>query len=296
MNKLFKYALTNKYSNGGGIDIKADAPLPCLFLLLAGALEIEYSFSGEAISSKVNYFYEDLRIEDEASTSEPHTLISDDIDHDTLIKYLNSYKNSHYSFFSNLLDEVSYCMFLMHKERHTNAFIHLYRALEAISFAFPAIYIASSNDFAGSYKFFQDFFKESGSDAGELAFFRQFVKKVLDGDPVLETSIDFQIDCESTEVCESVLSEVRRVTEKSIKANVDLPSSSVSVKFEDVCPFVITLRNRYFHNSSSGIKNMQIGKLIDPDILYKAIVGKSLYCVATILSVIIRKQIQMLRV
>ena len=54
-------------------------------------------------------------------------------------------------FYENFLYELS--SFFIHKKQksHTAAFIHLYRSLEYISYAFPMIYASRANDFAKTF-------------------------------------------------------------------------------------------------------------------------------------------------
>jgi hypothetical protein len=294
MTKLFKYSLSKRANISEGSNVNVDAPLPCLVLLLSGLVDAEH-FSGQRLTSTTNYFYQDLRDSTISTYSELSKLIAEDLEIKDFNFYLTKHKHSHFNFFKPLLDEIAFCLFLMESDKFTSAFIHLYRSLEAISFAFPAIYIASSNDFSKSYKYFQDFFKENGTDAGELAFFRSFVSKALNGDPVVDSTIDYNFTVDSDEISNSIISEIIRTMDSKIVLDYDQASKCLSVKFSDVCPFIISLRNRYFHNSNSGIKNMQIDKIIDPEILFKAVTKKSIFCVATILIIIIQNQMKMLR-
>ena len=118
--------------------------------------------------------------------------ISDEISSDDLVKALSnrrlSYKNS--GFYIELYNELASMHIAYMEGEFFKSFIHIYRILERISYAFPMIYARKSSDFSKSYGLLKSFLETK--DTGELGFFKNALSVIYKDDDTLD--ITFEID------------------------------------------------------------------------------------------------------
>ncbi|HJD05151.1 MAG TPA: hypothetical protein H9921_11100 [Candidatus Mediterraneibacter caccogallinarum] len=152
-------------------------------------------------------------------------------------QYLIVNRKNHYVY-RQLLSELT--MALIRKENSPiESFVHIYRALEFMSYSFPLIYASKSMDYTGSYNHLKDFM--SGESSGELKFFKRFLK-VLFKDNLI---YDYEFDAFFLNGTEQLIeTEFQHV----IKANYYLfDGNTMKIKFANVIDLVITIRNHFFH-------------------------------------------------
>lgn len=152
-------------------------------------------------------------------------------------QYLIVNRKNHYVY-RQLLSELT--MALIRKENSPiESFVHIYRALEFMSYSFPLIYASKSMDYTGSYNHLKDFM--SGESSGELKFFKRFLK-VLFKDNLI---YDYEFDAFFLNGTEQLIeTEFQYV----IKANYYLfDGNTMKIKFANVIDLVITIRNHFFH-------------------------------------------------
>ena len=141
--------------------------------------------------------------------------------------------------YKKLLNELTLYFFNENKSS-VAAFVHLYRALELISYSFPLIYASNSVDYTGTYTKLQKFF---GKDAvGELGFMRVFIDTIYDSDPILEYNFEISIDAS---IFDYVKSDLEKIFKSDIPYNFE--NGNFNIQFKHFIIAFITIRNRYFH-------------------------------------------------
>lgn len=177
--------------------------------------------------------------------------------------------------YKQLLNEVSF--YFIHKDSPITAFVHLYRALEMISYSFPLIYTANALDYTGSYKDLQNFFK--GEKTGELGFMKRFILELYKGNPILDTMLDISLLTDNYD-------EIIRELTLSFSGQAEFTNYNevIRVKFKDFVGFFITIRNRYFHFLiGQGQKNI-LSLNYDAEDLFRAVNPVALNWLAIIIT------------
>lgn len=167
-------------------------------------------------------------------------------------------------FYRELVGELLHAFERERDGQHTLTFLHLYRILERISFAFPVLYAARATDFKSAYTKLRDFY--SGGDKGELAFFSKFIETAVDS--VLTTgnsAIDFT--CMKLEHRASAYAKVKDFAGANFLAGVD--SESIEINNKHIFGLMITVRNRFFHFASNHDQNLSVVDIPDPDSFFR---------------------------
>ncbi|MEA5452390.1 hypothetical protein VB780_27705 [Leptolyngbya sp. CCNP1308] len=126
--------------------------------------------------------------------------------------------------------------------------------------------------------------KDSKNDKekGELGFFKTFVKKLYDEDPISETSIDLMISVEDEDVQSIFYSSLKNICDHKIIAENTEEPRCLSIKYCDMGGFLITVRNRFFHNLNDKGKNLEGSSIVDSDLLFSLINKQGLQWISTI--------------
>jgi hypothetical protein len=162
-------------------------------------------------------------------------------------------------FLSDFLHE--WCWYLLQTEKgaHTTAFIHLYRALERISYCFPMVYAAAQSDYLKTYEQLRQFL--SDPETGELKFFKVFVDNVVDRtlrDATCE--LNFSSFPSAKHYCEAI-----NKCFKKQEVTVIVQDACVSVEHRSLLALTITVRNRFFHFLSGKPDKYSSEQLPDSD-------------------------------
>lgn len=167
-------------------------------------------------------------------------------------------------FFEEFFDEVCRFHYASYAGNHVNAFLHIYRVLERISYAFPVAYAARSTDYKGTYTSLRGYLL-SVTD-GELAFFKKFLPDLVPA-AVLGSAARLSFTAHPVG-CKSIhYGTIRKFTAKVIIAEsrvdwIDIPCSSL-------IDLLITIRNRYFHFMSGNPDNLTGRDVPDPNVLFE---------------------------
>ena len=119
------------------------------------------------------------------------------------------------------------------------AFIHIYRALEFMSYSFPLIYASKSKDYRGSYNSLKKFM--DGDSSGELSFFKTFLKELFKNNILFEYEFEMYFLSDNEDLIEQ---ELQRVIQK---AYYTFDGNTMRIRFVNIVDLIVTLRNRYFH-------------------------------------------------
>lgn len=168
-------------------------------------------------------------------------------------------------FSAHFLKEICWYLFQSEMESFTTAFLHLYRALERVSYSFPMAYAAASTDYLKTFNELKGFFVNA--EQGELKFFRLFGEKVLDT-PLLDAQADFDFSgrpyaekyCRIIELC-------------CEQANVTtmVSGQSMSIQHRLLLTLTIEVRNRFFHFLSGKANAFSSDDLPDSDRFFQVI-------------------------
>ena len=171
------------------------------------------------------------------------------------------------AYYQDLLSEICNVLWRTKTGEHTLAFLHLYRFLEHISFAFPLLYAARTSDFNGAFASLKELL--SDAEKKELSFFRKFV----------ETSIEAHLRSQTVKV---VFNDVdlgnRHAVYFAIKNQVSALSrtstvldTEIEIKYDGILDLCINLRNRYFHFAATNPQNISSSGIGDSDVLFSRV-------------------------
>lgn len=200
---------------------------------------------------------------------------------------LNSQRVNH-ALFHQLLSEVARSILNQRLDRNLAAFVHAYRAVENISYAFPLFYCRYSREYSKVYSQLKDFFK-----GGELEFCSNFYKKLLrdDGLESSQLSIVFE-GVYKEEMADHAVGKLNWATDKSgTKALLRTSSSVAGICMKDSFDLIVNYRNTYFHHLSGGPSNSSSKEIKDPDSFFKPINEIAYQMIGYLVSKIIKVQI-----
>lgn len=241
------------YENLTGID---DSKLPTeivvnerisneavLIRLLSGTLNVKYTVNGEEkeIEQNTNYSVPGLL----QNTSFSPNIIKDFFGFDKFNKserkivddYLRVNRRNHF-IHENLLSELTSAI-VWQESSPIESFVHIYRALEFISYSFPLIYASKSTDYRGTYEKLKKFM--SGDSIGELKFFKTFIAELFKNNILINYEFEayFLNGCE-----EKVKTELQRVINNPY---YEFDGNTLKIRLMNIIDLIVTLRNRYFH-------------------------------------------------
>lgn len=257
-----------------------DPELLLTLRLLSGNVKLTHNYSNKVVESRVNYFSGDLIAPQNWKRDFPR-LFSENTTANDLSIFIQSIRFTNRSFYSAILSEIS--QFFLHTDKgsHTSAFIYVYRVLERVSYAFPLIYASKTQDFLKSFKELQNLMV-GDKEKKELGFFKKFIYTIYKDDDISETSIDININSEEDVVREQIFKSLKGVVEDSVFHENTVEYHTLSIKYNDMGGFIIGLRNRFFHNLSSGGGNIESNKIVDSDELFSFVNPMAMHWIAMV--------------
>ncbi|CAJ0813222.1 hypothetical protein [Ralstonia flaminis] len=253
-----------------------------LIRLLLGTLQITHVPSGKSWRQKINYSVSGAPgIMLRGKPGVTKLLQSADIDSTQLEQYLKK-SLRHRPYHRDILLEAVHYFYRTRTGNHCNAFLHVYRLLERISFVFPLIYASSTDDYKGTYEMLRDFF--NGESKGELAFFSKFLKTTVE--PVLLDS-DSTVNLSPLNNPQEGVKILKRFL-KNIKSETN---SHIEFANRDILPMLIGIRNKFFHFASGQGDNLTLVDVPDPDGFFSCVNQVLFNWIAIIYFVVLRKQI-----
>jgi len=246
-----------------------DPEILIILRILSGTLKITHNYSDTEMKSRINYFVTNSRSFGKKWLDKFPILVGDDITSEDLALYITTTKNINKAFYKNILSEISHFIYQTNKGSHTSAFIYVYRFLEKISYAFPLIYASRSNDYLNSYNQLKTMMS-GGNNKSELGFFKTFIKNLYKDNPISETSIDISIAVAEEDVQTLLFKSMKNVCDDDIFHEDTTEPRKLSINYCEMMSFIITIRNRFFHNLNSG-KNIESSKIVDSDLFFSLI-------------------------
>ncbi|KAA1186168.1 hypothetical protein [Paenibacillus sp. B2(2019)] len=237
-----------------------------LFRLLLGTINVSHNFDNITIKQRTNYSILGCK----SVTRLNHLAVLDSQVPMRDFDIVNAYfmrNRVNTAFFEDLLSEFSNYFYQKSKKAYMSAFVHLYRAIEHLSYAFPLLYAKHSNSYKGTFNSMQSFFSND-SNSSELKMFQEF-QKTLIADSVLKNdrcSINVLASTgdQSTKIANALMSLTNGL-------DVTLNGSQIQIYNKDLITFIIRLRNRFFHLLLGSERNNLQSKDIYTDLLFKCV-------------------------
>ncbi len=217
-----------------------------LIRLLCGTLKINYFISRNEMEMEIeqrknysipgieeNYVFKNKIIKDFFQLEHFRQVEKTNIN-----RYLN-FNRRNYFVHEEVLSELTGALVWM-ESSPIEAFVHIYRTLEFMSYSFPLIYASKSMDYRGSYESLKKFM--AGDSEGELKFFKTFIKELLKNNEIL---FDYTFEIYFLDGDEDLIEqELQRI----IKTRYYIfDGNTLRIKFANIVDLIVTLRNRYFH-------------------------------------------------
>lgn len=266
-----------------------------LFRVIGGSCVVTSKNNEISINVKSNYFYSDLR-ENQNSDIDFLNNLEEGIelsDYENLIRKIG-FKNR--KFYQSFLNEIVGAIYNEELEKHTAAYVHLYRAYEYLSYAFPMIYSSKTENFIGTFENLRKWMTNSESDGniGELRFHKSFITSLFKGLPELSSTIDIDIRAKDEfkeAIFLSLTTKVLGWSSEEKYTPSTIKPEKISIKFPEFHSFLVNLRNRFFHYSNSRNDNLSVDDIIDSDLLFSLINKPGINYISRIFHEIIKHQI-----
>jgi hypothetical protein len=175
-------------------------------------------------------------------------------------------------FYAEILEELPFLLQSLDDENFAECFLYLYRLMERISVACPLIFASRENDFRGAHAFLASMF-DSKSAPGELGTLKKFLHRYSEKNNTFNlATLDFDVSGYDEEFSTELFSQLRsNVVNELNSVAIDDERRTFSVPYKDVSSFVVSVRNRAFHNHSDR-QNFRLGRLGGAQALFGALV------------------------
>jgi hypothetical protein len=257
-----------------------DPEILLILRLLSGNVELTHNYTNKKIKSRVNYFSSNLASFENWKAEFP-AYFSEDTCSEDLASFIDNTKYVNKNFYSVILSEISQFNYT-NKKSHASSFIYIYRVLEKISYAFPLIYTSKTQDFQQSFNKLKELMVGDG-EKKELGFFKTFIDMLYKDDSISDTSVDIKFSPSDSDVKKQMFKEVKRVTPNDAIHVDTYEPNMLSIKYCEMGSFIISVRNRFFHNLNGGAKNIESNKIVDSDELFSFINPMAMYWIAMVL-------------
>ena len=254
--------------------------------LLSGTIKLEHIRSSRKFHQKDNYFSSDLKGYPRNWHNRFPDIMAEGYTVQQLALFVEKTKHKNKKFYKNILSELSYYFYYQDKGGHSSAFAFLYRALEHVSYAFPLIYISKADDFSRSYGYLKELMGDN-KNSGELGFFKKFITTVYKDDPIIESSVDFEMALQTEEEQREMFLLLRGTCGSKFISDSTIEPRVLSIKYPEVGDFLITIRNRFFHFMNGGAKNIESSSIGDVDLFFSLVNRKFLYWLSTVFLAVI---------
>ncbi|TPW24231.1 hypothetical protein FH712_09955 [Marinobacter nauticus] len=252
------------------LDENRSSELLVILRVLSGTADIVHKNSGIRIKQRKNYFSTDLKSYNSHWPKRFPKIISSEHKASDIASYVENNKRLNRRFYKNVLLEISNFILQTEKGSHTSAFIYIYRLLENIAYAFPLIYVSKTNDFSKSYDYLKNLMDENRT-GGEKDFLKKFIEVLYKDDPQSEATFDFDIKARSESDQKKIFEMLYQLCKKDMLGDATLSPRTLSIRFTEVGSFLINIRNRFFHFSNNGQKNIDSETLYDSDYVFSLI-------------------------
>ena len=288
---LFSEKSDSSFSNQSPFYINTQcSELAILFRIISGCCIITNKNSDESIELKFNHF-----LSGQENNSSDLTFLDNFEENLNLEDYENHITNNRFKnskFYKAFLNEISAAIYNEEKERHTAAFVHLYRSYEHLSYAFPMIYAAKTDDYIGTFEDLRKWMTNSSDgNVGELKFHKKFVNTLFKGMPEISNTVDIHITAREEfkeQIFDGLAKKVLGWNTSDKYTPATVRPDKLSIQFIYFHSFLVTLRNRFFHYSNARYDNIALDDIIESDLLFSFVNKPTLNYIATIFHGVIK--------
>lgn len=180
-------------------------------------------------------------------------------------------------FYTDILGELTFLFKSLSRENYTESFLFIYRILERISAACPLIYISKEKDFRSAHSFLSSIYDENKAP-GELGMLQKFVHHYAGmSEGFGRATLDFSLAEVGDDLAAEILRQFRILVNPEVKSlSIDETNGTFSIPFKDVASFVVSVRNRAFHNLGARA-NLDLSNLGGSEPLFALLVPVLLY-------------------
>jgi hypothetical protein len=230
-----------------------------LLRLLTGTTEIRCNKTADVISQPIDYSTLKWRHNSRITRGILRRAIRPVglADYDRSIQQTNS---QHFVFYSDIYYEFCAYFFKQHHQNYLSAFVHLYRILERISYAFPLFWAARAKNYERTFETLRKYF--SDPKIGELGVFKKFVPDFMP-----TTALQLQLDLNIVSAHADWQRRHYELLLSLLASNVVAfnPHSQVTMRYENLIDLMITIRNRYFHALTGHSNSFNAQQMVDFD-------------------------------
>lgn len=259
-----------------------------IFRLMAGGCSLKSQWNDEDYELNRNYFLSS----DENLGISFLDYYENDLNLEDYSSYLNQTKFFNKKFYTRLFDELANAVYAEKKEQHSKAFIFIYRAYECLSYAFPMIYAARTEDFIGTYSDLQSWLTPEGKEknVGELRFHRKFLEKIYKDQAEVSLFLDINItgeDYEKEKIFDVLTKKVMGWKNEDQYSQGTVKFNKVSIGFLEFHTFIVHLRNRFFHYSNGNQSNITAADILDSDYFFSLVNERCLHYISKIFHTVV---------
>lgn len=259
--------------------------------LLSGAVDL----TNKNIGSEVKLRYCHLtqakkRVSSRTIDRIVDTVFDGDLLTDDVRQFLIKAGGENKRFWEELRNELCFCLHANKKGKSVEAFLHLYRILELVSVAVPLIYANKISDFREALKFIKSLNKNDRDQ--DLAILKYFVEAISKGGALSSLSVDFSFENLAQPARTALASQLGSYVFADGKIShsfFETPEDGVSVEFKSVSSFMVSCRNRLFHNAITN-DNFKLDPLYGASSVCSVLIGPGLYWFSIVLSEILKAQ------
>lgn len=274
-----------------GVRSKGVPSFECL-RILNGSIDIRNSTTGKLTKLRHCHLSQRSRRLSANTISETIDLVFDgNLSQADVEQYLTRSTSQNRVFWTELRSEICFCLFAKKQKRHVEAFLHLYRLLELSSVSLPLIYATKINDFRRSLDFIKSLSRNDRDK--DLAILHYFCEELSNSGSLGGLSIDFPFNYLSMPAKGHFRSQLDSCVLSNSKIEQDDltsdPNDGVKVNFKSVPSFLVTNRNRLFHNALSS-ENFKLDLIQGSEPVCAILIGPGLYWFSLVLVEIVKAE------
>lgn len=252
-------------------DLATTHPFVQIARMLSGTACFEYE--SKLVQSRINW----ITLNKPANTPEKiANHVGEDATEKGLSQLIVSYRQSNVGFFKKLKNEIAQCLLYYKLGRHTECFMHLYRALEFISDAVPILYLDRVNDFNKSIDIINSI---ATNEIGELKALSRVCELISqNNDSFKDLTFSISLDDTYSEYSGKIKSQLKEVF-PSYKEHWQ--EQQLDILYKHMPDFIISVRNRSFHYMRKQA-NLDFSNIGGANELFKLVNKTSISWLATI--------------
>lgn len=253
--------------------------------LLSGAIDVEQTTTGKITKLRYCHLSQRSRRLSVSTIDNLVQLVFDgDLGTSDVERYLTKSKNTNRTFWEELRTEICFCLFAKKKDNYVEAFLHLYRIFELVSVALPLIYATKIADFRKAVRFIKSLSKNERDK--DLSILRYFSEEISNTGSLSGLSIDYSFEKLDLSARSHLRSQLDSfvLSENNIKhSGFASPNDGVEIEFRSVSSFMVSCRNRLFHNALSN-ENFKLDKMHGSGSICSILIDPGLYWFSLVLA------------